>query len=58
MKLSNAHGGLGDPASQRDVLQRALRISKAHYSDVHYEVAITFTTRNTQHALSQHATTR
>ena len=50
MNLSNALGDLGDPASQSDVLQRALRIGEGHYSDVHYEVAVTFTSRANAHA--------
>ena len=34
--LANAHGVLGDPGTQKDLLQRALRILEAHYGGDHY----------------------
>ena len=41
VNLANAHGRLGDAATQRDLLQRALRIQEREYGPEHREVAIT-----------------
>ena len=36
LNLTNAHGVLGDPGTQKDLLQRAPRILEAHYGGDHY----------------------
>ena len=38
--LANAHGGPGEPATARDMLQRALSIKEPHYGAEGYAVAI------------------
>ena len=43
--LANAHGDPGDTVTQKVVPQLALGISKAHYGNDHYKVAIILTNR-------------
>ncbi len=47
--LANAHGRLGDAATMRDLLQRALRIQEREYGPEHREVAVTLTNLGNAH---------